>query len=218
MSYRLILLVRILDCSHQQKAVWQSRYREFQWGSGTHLAGIFYEFHFLEKNRINDALTYRSLSRQLLFVPKQKRKMSYFDLQRLWIRLGATIRYKILRNASKSKLLCLISNSITLPFCIRLEYFNTLVQVCENDVSFDLPGNFDNSKYLEILQHLAPNSNEIFVQCYFRDFKKNCGKKFSPSITELGLCYTFNSLPGNEIYRTSEYWNLKCSNVQKCWN
>lgn len=72
-----------------------------------------------------------------------------------------------------------------------------------------LPGNFDDSNYVDVIQNLAPHFNDTFIQCYFRDYPNECKDIFTPIITEVGLCYTFNGLPGREIYRTSEYRIIK---------
>lgn len=85
---------------------------------------------------------------------------------------------------------------------------NIVIQLCEdNDTPIDvhLPGNFDDSKPLEVIRRLAPIFKDTFLQCFFRDVWHECESLFSPMFTEKGLCYTFNGLPGADIYRTSEY-------------
>lgn len=80
-----------------------------------------------------------------------------------------------------------------------------MVQLCEDQQeTFKLPRILVGSNYVQVIQKLALFFNETLLNCYFRGNEHRCKEMFSPTITDVGLCYTFNGLSGREIYRTLE--------------
>lgn len=76
-------------------------------------------------------------------------------------------------------------------------------QICVNDYSRDIwkisPDTYANPQIVQQIIELAPKIDDIMDSCKFRDETKNCNELFSPTITEMGLCFSFNALNHNEI-------------------
>lgn len=80
-----------------------------------------------------------------------------------------------------------------------------MMHVCPDSYeNFQLPQelNTSTSRHVELLKHLAPTLDKTILYCRFRGKDRNCSELFSPMINDDGVCFTFNSLPGYEIYRS----------------
>lgn len=78
------------------------------------------------------------------------------------------------------------------------ETYRNLGQLCDN---YDpLPGNLD-SDILDIIREHSPDDRDMIKMITFRDDKLNTTDSFHESFTTQGLCYTFNRLPLQDIYR-----------------
>nr|XP_019556948.2 pickpocket protein 28-like [Aedes albopictus] len=93
----------------------------------------------------------------------------------------------------------------------NLEYLRlrALLHVCPYmsdyyEYNDSLPVNF-----VSILQNIAIPFEDMFVSCKFRNYLVDCDTYLSQSITDSGVCYTFNAIDSEELLRTenlqSEY-------------
>ncbi|XP_063709864.1 pickpocket protein 28 [Culicoides brevitarsis] len=57
------------------------------------------------------------------------------------------------------------------------------------------------SDCIDQLLDMAPQFNETLFHCKYQNLADTCDTLFAPIITEDGVCYTFNALSGQEIYR-----------------
>ncbi|CAH2072943.1 unnamed protein product, partial [Iphiclides podalirius] len=72
------------------------------------------------------------------------------------------------------------------------------------------------------LKRVSPNAADIFFGCKWKDVPVyNCVDLFSPILTEVGSCYTFNTMGAEEILRIenlhTEYKYLETSNSSRGW-
>lgn len=69
-----------------------------------------------------------------------------------------------------------------------------------------MPGpSFDTEDIYRILEEIAPEYNETFAQIIWQNkVKLSRSEHIVPTLTEVGLCFTFNALNSYEIY-TEEY-------------
>ncbi|XP_039756123.1 pickpocket protein 28-like [Pararge aegeria] len=70
---------------------------------------------------------------------------------------------------------------------------------------------------VENLKELSPNISEVFFGCKWKDIpKENCSDLFLPILTEEGLCYTFNTMGAEDLFRVenlnTDYNYLEYSN------
>ncbi|CAB3234043.1 unnamed protein product [Arctia plantaginis] len=70
---------------------------------------------------------------------------------------------------------------------------------------------------------VSPNLTEVFFGCKWKDIpSQNCSDLFSPILTEEGLCYTFNTLGAEEMFRTEnlhgDYPYLEHENTAESWS
>lgn len=92
----------------------------------------------------------------------------------------------------------------------RFEQLNVISQLCYSDldVLWNFTSNYDGTNFIQILKNLAPNLNDTFLICAFLSENFDFDAVHSPIITDAGLCYTFNGLSGEEIFRTVEFGAL----------
>ncbi|KAH8411341.1 hypothetical protein KR215_002417 [Drosophila sulfurigaster] len=89
----------------------------------------------------------------------------------------------------------------------EMEEFRTLLHVCNTKIlqqdSPLIPGEeFD---YFEVLDRMLPPFERYFFYCRWLSRYNECDKYFHKTLTEEGICYTFNGLPPTEIYRENTY-------------
>ncbi|XP_052756948.1 pickpocket protein 28-like isoform X2 [Galleria mellonella] len=73
------------------------------------------------------------------------------------------------------------------------------------------------------IKEVSPNITDAFFGCKWKDIpKETCSDLFSPILTEEGLCYTFNNLGANELFRMEnihkDYQYLEHQNVAESWS
>ncbi|KAL4709034.1 hypothetical protein ACJJTC_005895 [Scirpophaga incertulas] len=81
--------------------------------------------------------------------------------------------------------------------------FEDLTLVCDDHLASAAGRRFSNStETVENIKSVSPNITEVFLGCKWKDIPKDsCQNLFSPILTEEGLCYTFNMLSAEELYR-----------------
>ncbi|XP_055590909.1 pickpocket protein 28-like [Uranotaenia lowii] len=85
----------------------------------------------------------------------------------------------------------------------RLDKFLALWQICDMAEETIFPERIRDNKCAELIQELAIPVEDIFKQCIWRYKEIDCAKEFKPIITDVGLCYTFNSLIVSGLERIS---------------
>ncbi|XP_062557741.1 pickpocket protein 28-like [Armigeres subalbatus] len=56
--------------------------------------------------------------------------------------------------------------------------------------------------YVDILDQIAIPFVDMFSTCSFRKYSLDCSAIFSRSLTEIGICYTFNAVDAEDLLRT----------------
>ncbi|KAH8397834.1 hypothetical protein KR222_003544 [Zaprionus bogoriensis] len=89
----------------------------------------------------------------------------------------------------------------------EMQEFRTLLHVCntqiiESDMPL-IPG--EQLDYPALLQRMLPPFERYFFYCRWLSRSSECRRYFRPSLTEEGICYTFNGLHPRDIYRPDTY-------------
>ncbi|KAH8387433.1 hypothetical protein KR093_007037 [Drosophila rubida] len=99
----------------------------------------------------------------------------------------------------------------------EMEEFRTLLHVCntqiiEQDMPL-IPG--EDIDYYDILKRMLPPFERYFFYCRWLSRYNECDKYFHQTLTEEGICYTFNGLRPSQIYRenTYQYHNSAGENI-----
>lgn len=79
-----------------------------------------------------------------------------------------------------------------------------VAQICDSHLTADFP--FHNisgnaSALIQSLLNLTPVFNETFLICKWRNTVEGCENYYRKVITEDGICYSFNALDIQELYR-----------------
>lgn len=74
------------------------------------------------------------------------------------------------------------------------------------DNEFDDTDEYADDSIYEEFSDVSPNVREMFGSCKWRQKYNPCVSHFTPSFTELGICYSFNGLNSHKMY-TDEYDN-----------
>ncbi|EDW80549.1 uncharacterized protein Dwil_GK11507 [Drosophila willistoni] len=103
----------------------------------------------------------------------------------------------------------------------ELEEFRTLLHVCNSQiVDQDMPliaG--DDLDYLNVLERMLPPFERYFFYCRWLSRFNECDKFFTKTLTEEGICYTFNGLRPTDIYREDTYqYHIEKQMETKAWN
>lgn len=78
-----------------------------------------------------------------------------------------------------------------------------VLQLCDAHIAvdnFQIGTNFTNSEFFDILKELAPTYNDTMMFCKWRNEVNFCDALFRTTLTEEGVCYTFNALNSRDIY------------------
>lgn len=92
-----------------------------------------------------------------------------------------------------------------MPF--RLQRMEALLQLCDPEVAKllnHIGTDFTNSGFFDVISQIAPEFHNTMFSCNWRNDDPYCFKNFRTTITEEGVCYTFNALNSRDIY-TDEY-------------
>ncbi|XP_063915462.1 pickpocket protein 28-like [Zophobas morio] len=80
----------------------------------------------------------------------------------------------------------------------QFEYMSLICNYRDNYLTYSTNGTFP-EEFFDVIQYVKPQFN--IRDCHYMGKKENCSKIFTPIITDEGICYTFNMLDRNEIFR-----------------
>uniref|UniRef100_A0A6E8W5Z6 Uncharacterized protein n=1 Tax=Anopheles coluzzii TaxID=1518534 RepID=A0A6E8W5Z6_ANOCL len=104
----------------------------------------------------------------------------------------------------------------------QIDKLEALLQVC--DFSFGIEMNNDSyaDDVVPLLQRMAIPFEDMFLLCGWREQVIDCRDFFKETLTEAGICYTFNSLAADDLMRRdqlhSEYEYMAENQSSKQWN
>ncbi|XP_077285587.1 pickpocket protein 28-like isoform X2 [Arctopsyche grandis] len=78
--------------------------------------------------------------------------------------------------------------------------YEAISLVCENHL-LQTGNKFTDHKTIDLLKNVAPQFEEMMWHCKWKSKIENCSKIFSPVMTEEGLCFSFNMLDAEELFR-----------------
>ena len=96
-----------------------------------------------------------------------------------------------------------------------------LSQVCDSHILKDvnLNSTTDPREYIKLLKEMAVPFKDMIYICSWRFGGVNCSEIFTEVVTEEGICYTFNMLNGQELFRSEvidsdfQSWNHNFSST-----
>lgn len=93
-----------------------------------------------------------------------------------------------------------VQNLFILTF--RLKYMEALSETCDKHLTdtFEIGGNVTDNKIINLIRDIAPTFAETMRLCKFRNKVEYCNY-FEEIMTDEGLCFTFNMLNANDLYR-----------------
>lgn len=53
---------------------------------------------------------------------------------------------------------------------------------------------------VEVIKELAPPMKDFFSACYFDNTLRECSEMFTETLTDDGICYTFNIANSDQIF------------------
>lgn len=83
----------------------------------------------------------------------------------------------------------------------RLEILTT---ICTEPDLMDFGNNSLDRDSVRMLYEMAPKLNDVFETCRFLDEAVDCYRIFKPTLTEDGVCYTFNSFDSKQMFNEEE--------------
>ncbi|KAM7363079.1 ripped pocket [Cochliomyia hominivorax] len=101
----------------------------------------------------------------------------------------------------------------------ELHEFLTLLQICSTGtIDEGIPRiAAEPIDYLKVLQKMLPSFERYFFYCKWFSHIGECDELFSQTLTEEGICFTFNGLKNSDLYRenTYQYQLMKYQNSTK---
>jgi len=76
----------------------------------------------------------------------------------------------------------------------------------------------DELDYFDILERMLPQFDRYFFYCRWLSRFGECEKFFRKTLTEEGICFTFNGLRATEIYREDTYQYQHCGDALEMEN
>ncbi|XP_061710729.1 pickpocket protein 28-like isoform X2 [Cydia pomonella] len=107
---------------------------------------------------------------------------------------------------------------------VDLKKFHSTMVLCDNDDEINSSDAYPFLDYpvdIKTFFEVAPRHEDIFMECSWRN-KVDCLKKFRPTLTADGICYTFNILATDEIFRRNSVYQkryyLNSSTLKNGWS
>lgn len=81
-----------------------------------------------------------------------------------------------------------------------------MVQICHPEIFLLIYEDWKANKTLigkdcvDTLKKLAQPMNDVFLSCYFDNKMRECHEIFTETITDEGVCYTFNIANSDQIF------------------
>ncbi|XP_052873202.1 pickpocket protein 28-like [Anopheles cruzii] len=87
----------------------------------------------------------------------------------------------------------------------QIAKLEAMLQVCD----FSIGQLFDNYHWyddgvVDWIQRMAIPFEDIFISCGWRTHRMDCSEMFKKTLTEAGICYTFNSLAAEDLMRKDQ--------------
>ncbi|XP_065086994.1 pickpocket protein 28-like [Ochlerotatus camptorhynchus] len=83
--------------------------------------------------------------------------------------------------------------------------FRAVSQVCDLHITENIPLNQTiDHECVNWLKNVSVSKNEMLMYCKWRNEAIMCDDKFTETLTEEGICYTFNSLAADDLFRLEE--------------
>lgn len=87
-------------------------------------------------------------------------------------------------------------------FFLRIYQIDAIGQVCEANLDNTTVGSFyTTTRIVNILEELTPRLSPTLFLCKWRNEPLPCSDVFAQILTEEGICYTFNNMEQEEIFR-----------------
>lgn len=93
---------------------------------------------------------------------------------------------------------------ILIHFYVRYEKLSAIAQVCDAHLFLNtgFGKNFSDGRIVDQLREMAPSFDEMLFVCKWRNAPLfTCQNLFTEVLTEEGVCYTFNVLESEEMFR-----------------
>uniref|UniRef100_A0A182WEP1 Pickpocket n=1 Tax=Anopheles minimus TaxID=112268 RepID=A0A182WEP1_9DIPT len=104
----------------------------------------------------------------------------------------------------------------------QLAKLEALLQVCDFSFGMEMNNESYADDVVEYLQRMAIPFEDIFLLCGWREQVVDCKDFFKQTLTEAGICYTFNSLSADDLMRRDqlheEYEYMAENESAKLWN
>uniref|UniRef100_A0A182T5M0 Pickpocket n=1 Tax=Anopheles maculatus TaxID=74869 RepID=A0A182T5M0_9DIPT len=85
------------------------------------------------------------------------------------------------------------------------DQFLAMKQVCDFSFNTFLSNQSFDDNLVHVLQDMAPPFEETFLSCIWRNKYFSCDNLFEKTLTERGICYTFNGLSEDAILRKEQF-------------
>ncbi|XP_022193624.1 pickpocket protein 28 isoform X2 [Nilaparvata lugens] len=114
-----------------------------------------------------------------------------------------------------------VSKNMTSLERVKLQHLAQLT--CgTSDKKSNSPDTFNVSQVVDFLKLVSAPLDMSVSDCKYRTVSENCRKLFSPVLIDRGLCYTFNGLANDEIFRegvrTIKWWEDKNETFLNKWS
>lgn len=97
----------------------------------------------------------------------------------------------------------------------RLKYMEAVSQICDTHLTdnFEFGQNITDNEITDLLRKMAPSFKETMFLCKFRNKQEFCKDYFEEILTDEGLCFTFNMVNDEELYREEYEQNKNSKNI-----